>query len=205
MNRNETIHRFSYAERLCHWLVGVTFVLLLLSGLALSYPSLFWLTAVLGGGPAARALHPIVGLVFAAGMAWMVVLWLREMFLDRQDVAWLKAVRHYAAGHRDRVPEAGKYNAGQKLFYWLQAGLAVVFLVTGIFLWFPSTASAPVLVTMRLFHYLAGLGAGLLLIPHVYLGTVADPGTLQGMLTGAVTRGWARVHHPRWRVEPPDS
>ena len=45
------LHRFSFLERVVHWVVGVTFVLLLLTGLAFSYPSLFWLTTFVGGGP----------------------------------------------------------------------------------------------------------------------------------------------------------
>jgi formate dehydrogenase subunit gamma len=51
---------------------------------------------------------------------------------------------------------------------------------------------------MRLLHYVATVGGGLLLIVHVYLGTVAYPGTLGGMLHGSVTRAWAKLHHPAW-------
>ena len=47
----------------------------------------------------------------------------------------------------------------------------------------------------------ATLGGGGLLIVHVYLGTVAYPGTLGAMLHGRVSRGWARLHHPRWEKE----
>ena len=66
--RNHELHRFNFLERLVHWVVGVTFVLLLLTGLAFSYPSLFWLTAIVGGGPAARVLHPWIGMVFGVGI-----------------------------------------------------------------------------------------------------------------------------------------
>ena len=54
---------------------------------------------------------------------------------------------------------------------------------------------------MRLVHYLATVGGGLFLIVHVYLGTVAYPGTLGAMLTGRVSSAWAKLHHPRWRGE----
>ena len=59
------LRRFSFLERIVHWVVGVTFVVLLLTGLAFSYPSLFWLTTLIGGGPAARVLHPQIGAIFA--------------------------------------------------------------------------------------------------------------------------------------------
>ncbi len=199
-----SLHRFSFFERIVHWVVGVTFVVLLLTGLAFSYPSLFWLTTLVGGGPAARALHPQIGAVFGVGLAFMFALWVRDMFLDGPDQQWLGAIKHYAAHERDKVPPAGKYNAGQKLFFWLQSLLGVVFVATGLLLWFPESFDAGLLNAMRLLHCVATLGGGLLLIVHVYLGTVAYPGTARGMIDGKVTPAWARLHHPRWsgdRVE----
>ena len=76
------LRRFSFLERITHWVVGVTFVVLLLSGLAFAYPSLFWLTTFLGGGAAARVLHPQIGVLFGVGIVFMFVLWIRDMFLD---------------------------------------------------------------------------------------------------------------------------
>ena len=195
------LDRFSFAERIVHWVVGITFVVLLATGLALSYPSLYWLTTIVGGGPAARALHPLVGVVFGVGMVAMVGLWIRDMFLDAEDWAWLGAVRYYVARRRDRVPLAGKYNAGQKIFFWLQGGLAVVFVATGVPLWLPEIFASSLLAVCRLVHYAATLGGGLLLVAHVYLGTVANPGTARGMVDGQVTDRWARLHHPRWHEE----
>ena len=104
--------RFTFFQRAVHWVVGVTFVVLLLTGLAFSYPSLFWLTTLIGGGPAARVLHPQVGAVFGIGLLVMFVLWVRDMFLDAPDRQWLGAIKHYAAHEHDKVPPAGKYNAG---------------------------------------------------------------------------------------------
>lgn len=198
------LRRFTFLERIVHWVVGVTFVLLLLTGLAFSYPSLFWLTALLGGGPSARAMHPLVGALFGVGLLFMFGLWVRDMFLDRQDREWLGAIKHYAAHERDKVPPAGKYNAGQKMFFWVQSVLGVVFVVTGILLWFPASFSAGLLNTARLLHYAATLGGGLFLIVHVYLGTVAYPGTARSMIDGKVTPAWARLHHPRWSGERAD-
>lgn len=192
------ISRFNYVERVVHWVVGVTFVALLASGLAFAYPSFFWLTAPFGGGPAARVLHPWIGVVFGVGMIFVIVLWIREMFLDDSDWKWLGAVGDYATHRYDKVPDAGKYNAGQKVFFWAQAALAGVFVVTGLLLWMPASFGSTALAVSRLVHYVATLGAGLMLVVHVYLGTVAYPGTARGMIDGKVTRRWADMHHPRW-------
>ena len=194
----QLLHRFSYLERLVHWVVGGTFVILLLTGLAFSYPSLFWLTTLLGGGQAARVLHPWVGVGFGVGMVFMLVLWIRDMFLDQEDWRWLGSVQDYAAHRYDRVPPAGKYNAGQKVFFWAQGLLAITFVATGVLLWMPDRFGSGLLSVSRLLHYAGALGGGLLLIVHVYLGTVAYPGTARGMIDGKVTRRWAAMHHPRW-------
>ncbi len=201
MTRADELDRFSYTERLVHWVVGVTFVVLLLTGLAFSYPSLFWLTAILGGGPSARALHPWVGVLFSGGIAAMFLIWLKDMPLRTADWEWLRAIKHYALHDRERVPPTGKYNGGQKLFFWTQSVLGVLFLASGMLLWFPSGFGRGLLSTARFIHYLAALGGGLFLIIHVYLGTVAYPGTVRGMLVGTVTRAWARLHHSRWAEE----
>ena len=201
------IERFTYFERIVHWTLGLSFVYLLLTGLAFSHPRLFWITLLSGGGQTARILHPWMGLAFALSLGAMFFIWAKDMRLEGNDRAWLKAVRAYATRKKDQVPPAGKYNAGQKLFFWMMSVLGVVFLVTGIPLWLPAgiigigpfyggTVNA-----MRLLHYATTVGGGLLLIVHVYLGTVAYPGTLGGMLHGSVSRAWARLHHPIWEKE----
>ncbi len=195
------LQRFTFFERVVHWVVGISFVMLLLTGLAFSYRSLFWLTIPFGGGAAARVLHPWTGVVFEGGLVLMFFLWWRDMFLVDGDSRWLKAVRHYAAHDETNGPEVGKYNAGQKIFFWLQSLLGVVFLVTGVPLWMAGSFGADILRTMRLLHFSAAAGGGLRLIVHAYLGTVAFPGTARGMLWGSVTREWGKLHHALWARE----
>ena len=74
-------------------------------------------------------------------------------------------------------------------------------LVSGIPLWFPAGFDAALLQWMRVVHYAITLGGGALLVVHVYLGTVAYPGTARAMIDGTVTDRWARHHHPRWHEE----
>lgn len=206
MSRGE-LGRFTYLERVVHWTVGLSFVFLLLTGLAFSHPRLFWITTLVGGGPTARILHPWIGMLFTASFVAMFVLWLRDMRVGPEDRAWLRAIRHYAVHDKERVPPAGKYNGGQKLFFWAISLLAVVYLLSGIPMWLPGGLFGlgpfygGVVNVSRLLHYVATVGGGLLLIVHVYLGTVAYPGTLGGMLHGSVTRAWAKLHHPAWHEE----
>jgi formate dehydrogenase subunit gamma len=197
----ELLQRFTYLERIVHWVVGATFVALLLTGLAFAYPSFFWLTTLVGGGPAARVMHPWIGSVFGVGMVFMLALWIRDMFLDQGDWRWLVSVRDYVTQRHDKVPPAGKYNAGQKVFFWAQGLLALVFVLSGLVLWMPDRFGSGLSSMSRLLHYTATLGGGLLLVLHVYLGAIAYPGTARGMIDGKVTRRWAALHHPRWHED----
>ncbi len=195
------INRFSFVERLVHWMVGMSFMLLLLTGFAFSYPSLFWITTLVGGGPSARELHPWMGLMFVVGLAWMFAFWAREMVMTGTDGKWLRAVQYYATQQHEKVPAAGKYNAGQKLFFWVQSLLGILFLLSGVPLWLPESFTSLVVTSMRLVHYGCALGGGLFVIVHIYLGTIAYPGTARGMIDGKVTRKWAQLHHPLWHKE----
>jgi formate dehydrogenase subunit gamma len=205
--RRDDIQRFTYVERIVHWVVGLSFLFLLLTGLAFSHPRLFWITTLVGGGPTARILHPWIGVVFGLSILAMLVIWARDMRVGAADRAWLRAIRHYAVHHREKVPAAGKYNGGQKLFFWSMGALGVLYVVSGIPMWLPAgflglgPFYGATVNVMRLLHYVATVGGGLLLIVHVYLGTVAYPGTLGAMLHGSVTRAWAKLHHPAWHED----
>jgi formate dehydrogenase subunit gamma len=202
--KRDDLNRFTFGERVVHWVVGVSFVVLLFTGLAFSYPSLFWITSLVGGGASARVIHSWTGLVFTVALVFMFFLWLRDMFISGQDLKWLAAIKHYARHQKDKVPPAGKYNGGQKVAFWAQIALGVVFTISGILLWFPEglgRGNSNLLTTMRLVHYLAALAGGLILMLHIYLGTILYPGTARGILYGRVSRAWAKLHHPLWHKE----
>ena len=207
MSGRGEIQRFTYAERVVHWVAGLSFVFLLLTGLAFSHPRLYWITVLVGGGGTARVLHPWIGLLFFASVVVVTLIWAGDMRIGDRDRAWLKAIRHYAVHDKKNVPPAGKYNAGQKLFFWSMGALGVLYLATGVPLWLPGGVGGlgpfygAAVNTMRVVHYGATVAGGLLLIVHVYLGTVAYPGTLGSMLHGSVTRAWAKMHHPLWQRE----
>lgn len=196
-----TVPRHTAAQRVIHWTVGISFVGLFLSGLALAYPSAFWLNVLFGGPATMRVLHPWIGVVYGVGILFMLVTWSREMKIEPRDRAWLGKVSAYARHEEGRVPESGKFNGGQKAYFWASVLLALLFVVTGIPLWFPASFGAGLLSVMRLLHLVGAIGAGLLLLMHVYLSTLMLPGTARGMITGRVPVWWARMHHAAWLRE----
>ena len=191
------LERYSFAERLLHWWVALTFVALMVSGFALGYPRAAFLSGLFGGGQTMRFLHPWIGLGFMVGVVAMFVAWLSEMRFEASDRAWVQKLRTYAGSGHSGL-DTGRYNAGQKGYFWFSVVFALVLFLTGLPLWFPWMAGAGINRAARLVHHTAFLFTVGGFILHVYLSAIMFPGTLAAMTTGRVSRAWAAWHHPRW-------
>jgi len=199
VRRGELLRHPVYT-RLLHWLVAISFILALLSGFALYSPWLYrFLTPIFGGGPMTRLLHPWFGLFFDVFFFFQFLNWLTPMLWTRADNSWLKRIREYAT-NRDKVEsaEVGFFNAGQKLYFWAIVLSAVLFLITGLLLWFDDVVPRWSVAVSYVVHDLAGLLMLAGFIIHIYEGTAAQPGTFRAMTNGTVTRAWAWTHHPAW-------
>src|ERR1700757_977640 len=84
--------RYSFHERLIHWMAGFSYVYLLLTGLAFWTPTLFWIAVLLGGGTVSREVHPWVGLIFMVAVFLMYGMWARQMHETPSDKAWWASV-----------------------------------------------------------------------------------------------------------------
>ena len=196
-----TIPRYTYRERLMHWLTALTYSYCLLTGLAFYSPHLFWVALALGGGPTSRFWHPIFGVTFFVIALWMHAVWHRDMEITQADKAWLDRMREYVTNHDDQVPAQDRFNAGQKLFYWLMYYGAMALLVTGLIMWFPEYIPLsvgwirPLAVLLHVCAALLTIGG---FIVHVYMSVFLVPGSGQAMLFGYVPAAWARTHHRLW-------
>jgi formate dehydrogenase subunit gamma len=198
------IVRYSFRERLMHGLAALSYVYLLLTGLALWTPALYWIAAALGGGYLTRVLHPWVGLVFSLGVVWMFAVWRRDMRVTRDDRAWGRAMRHYIRNEDDLVPPAGRFNFGQKQLFWLMVVAGVVLLVSGAVMWMVAYIPGELLVVRALasiVHAIAALATIAGFIIHVYMGLAVVPGGLHAIVRGDVPAEWARHHHPLWLAQ----
>jgi formate dehydrogenase subunit gamma len=192
------VTRFSVAERLVHWAVALSFLYLALTGLALWSPRLFWLSSVFGGGPTVAAWHPWFGLLFSLFLGRMFLRWMGPMRLDSGDRRWLRLAHRYAVHDSAGLPEADRFNAGQKTLFWMQICCAVILLASGVILWWPEVTPIGLRQIGILVHPAAAVLAIGGLIVHIYMGTAATPGAFGGMVRGRVTAAWARAHHPKW-------
>jgi formate dehydrogenase subunit gamma len=197
------IKRHSLDVRIAHWIVAVSFILLGLSGLALFYPPFFFLTAIMGGGETARLLHPWIGLVLALGYCYLFARFILVCLPAPEDVTWMLRAADVMAGREENLPEIGKFNPGQKLYFWLMAGAIVLLLVSGVIIWriyFGAFTTIELQRVAVLTHSIVAALAILGFIFHLHMATW-EAGSLSAMIRGTVTGGWAWKHHRKWLRE----
>jgi formate dehydrogenase subunit gamma len=176
----------------------------MLTGLAFWSPWLFWIASALGGAELSRMLHPWVGLVFFVAVCYMYALWSSQMKHDPVDTEWWKSLPHYIRNEDEKMPPAGRYNAGQKLLFWSFFLGGVVLLASGLVLWF--TESIPwAWRWLRYISVVVHAGTALLLIGnlmiHVYMGVFAERGAFGSVIRGDVSLAFAKRYHPGWYQE----
>lgn len=189
--------RYTFRERLMHWTAGLSYVYLLLTGLAFWSPWLYWLAFILGGPTISRMLHPWVGVVFTLALFWMFRVWAAQMRGTERDRQWWRALRHYIRNEDDQVPPAGKFNAGQKLLFWGFFWCGIVLLLSGVVLWFPDRLPFLRLAAV-IVHPIAALLTVALFMVHVYMGLAVEPGAFGSIVRGDVSRKWAARYHRAW-------
>jgi len=196
--------RYPFVERANHWIASFSYIYLLLSGLALWSPWLFWLSAVLGGGQATRIVHPWVGLLFFYAVMRMFGYWSAQMRATQVDKEWWNSIGHYIQNEDDKMPPAGRYNAGQKALFWSFFYAAIVLLLTGLILWLPEYIpwSLRWLRYIAVFlHPVAALFTIANFLIHIYMSVFAERGAFGSVIRGDVSLEFAKRYHPGWYEE----
>jgi|ERR1043166_754523 formate dehydrogenase subunit gamma len=199
VHRGELLRHPVYT-RVLHWLVAISFVLSLLSGFAVYSPWLYrWLTPLFGGGPLTRLLHPWFGLAFDIFFFFQFVNWFAPMAWTEADRRWMRRIKEYMTNEEKvEAEDVGFFNGGQKLYFWAIVISGLLFLITGLLMWFDNTVPRWLVAVSYVVHDIAALVMLGGFIIHVYEGTAAMPGTFRAMTDGTVTEEWAWTHHPAW-------
>ena len=199
-----TVTRWSAFERVMHWYVAISFIVLAITGLSLIFGRTVLIPLLGKEGFAAWAqlakpIHDYLSLPFAAGLAILLLMWIGKNAPKAYDLEWLKSM---GGAIGDGHPPAGFFNAGEKVFYWLLFFSGIAMTVSGFFLLFPNLGT--VRETMQFWH-IVHLCSGLFLIGvalgHIYLGSIGTEGVLEGMVHGEVDEGFAKQHHSVWYEE----
>lgn len=194
------IQRYSASQRINHWIIAITFVMLALSGLALFHPAFYWLTNLFGGGPWTRILHPFVGVVMFVVFVVFAARMFRHNLMSRLDWKWVGQFGDVLNKRHDKLPEVGRYNGGQKLLFFVMILSLLVLLVSGIIMWRDYFAFYFSISIVRLASLLHAVSAFVLIcgiIVHVYAG-IWVKGSVRAMTRGTVSPGWAWKHHRAW-------
>jgi formate dehydrogenase subunit gamma len=198
-----TVNRYTPAARVNHWITAASLVLLALSGLSLFHPSLFFLSGLFGGGETTRAIHPWIGVVLFFGFLGLFLRFWRANLWRGEDGTWMRRLSDVLRGHEENLPEIGKYNAGQKLYFWMMSVLIIIMIGSGLVLWdqyFAEYTSVEQKRAAVLIHAVAAVVSICVWIVHVYAG-IWVRGTIRAMVKGSVTGGWAWRHHRKWLRE----
>ena len=191
--------RFSRTERTLHWANAAFFLFLLATGLILYLPSL---SVAVGRRPLVQSVH------FWSGVAWIAVLATIVLLGDRRGI--LRAAREIDRFDHDdlrwlggRPAPQGRFNAGQKLNAALTAAFTLLFLVSGLLLWFGERDTRLRFASTVVLHDGLMYVSLVLLIGHLYLAVI-HPTTrhaLRGITLGTVNEEWAARHHGKWKPE----
>jgi formate dehydrogenase subunit gamma len=232
----QTIQRFSGFERTGHWLLATSFIVLALTGLNLTYgrhvidalkPMLSPDTmegikvAYAGVTQAGKLLHNYVAFAFMVGLVWVFVVWLRQNIPHWRDLQWLALGGGLLV--KGTHPPAWKFNAGQKILFWLVILGGISISLSGISLLFPYELpmfsktfaflntfglQLPTALTANeemqyaaTWHGIIALVLTAVIIAHIYIGTLGMEGAFSAMGSGDVDANWAKEHHSLWADE----
>jgi formate dehydrogenase subunit gamma len=193
--------RFSAFERLVHWMTAACFILLAISGLNITFgrPLLLPLIgpdAFTAWSQWAKYAHNYLSFPFTLGVFTIFLMWIAWNIPNRGDVEWLKRGGGIV-GHDH--PPADRFNAGQKMIYWIVVLGGTAVAVSGYILMFPfyGTNIADMQVA-QIVHGVAALLFVAVMLAHIYIGTIGMEGAFEGMWDGTVDVNWAKEHHRVW-------
>jgi formate dehydrogenase subunit gamma len=200
------VMRFTGFERFSHWLTAVSFVLLGLTGLNITFGKLVLLPIM---GPeafsdfaqTAKYVHNFLSFSFVAGLILIIGLWLKDNIPARVDLDWIKQGGGFI---KSKHAPAGRFNAGEKMVFWfaLVAGIAVI--VSGYLLLFPFyLVNIAGMQTAQVVHSVVAVLFVAVILAHIYIGTLGMEGAFEAMGSGEVDLNWAREHHDQWLKDLP--
>ncbi|MEQ9488162.1 MAG: formate dehydrogenase subunit gamma [Alphaproteobacteria bacterium] len=232
-----TIERFKIFERIGHWLTAGSFILLGLTGLNILYGKTV-LMPVIGKSAfsaitlAGKYVHHYAAFAFMAGLVLIFLMWVRHNLPSRTDITW--AMQGGGILSKGMHPPAKKFNAGQKVIFWLTILCGASLSLSGIALMWPNeflmfnktfvllnsfgfslpTDLSPIQEQQyaQLWHGMLSLFMICVILAHIYIGSIGMEGAFDAMGSGQVDLNWAKEHHSLWVEEvqemqrtPPES
>jgi formate dehydrogenase subunit gamma len=200
----QTVLRFKAFERFSHWLTAVSFVVLGLTGLNITFGKIVLLPLI---GPeafadlsqAAKYVHNFTSFAFMAGLVLIVVIFFKDNLPQKVDIDWLKQGGGFI---KSKHAPAGRFNLGEKLVYWFSMAAGIAVSVSGLLLLFPFYGTnIAEMQLVQVAHAVIAVLFVAMILAHIYIGTLGMEGAFEAMGTGEVDLNWAKEHHDVWLAE----
>ncbi len=195
----EMVRKTNAFEIINHWVLAISFFILAISG----YGFLFQLeemNSIFGSFNQMRVIHNWVGVVFAASLFLTLFSYIVEaLSVSADDIGWIIRGGGYFS-KKAKVPPQGKLNTGQKLYYLVALLTGIAIAAFGFVIWLMPGVKKWILIS----HLVHNISFDLMVIAiplHIYLATLANPGTFRIMVYGTVPLEWARKRHEKWLRE----
>jgi formate dehydrogenase subunit gamma len=196
-----TLVRFNAFERFVHWMTATCFIVLAVSGLNITFGKELlapWISpeAFASWSQLAKYAHNYLSFPFTLGVVLMFLMWIAWNFPSGVDLEW---IREGGGIVGSKHPPARRFNAGQKMIYWvvvLGGGAAAI---TGYLLMFPFYATDVAGMQLaQMVHGIVGVVFIAIMLAHIYIGTIGMQGAFEAMGKGEVDVNWAQQHHSLW-------
>jgi formate dehydrogenase subunit gamma len=203
------IPKYTFLERLGHWIHAATYLPLAFTGFLIFAPFLKGLSQG-DWGEALRVAHRVFAIAFGIMPVLYVILQPRRLLMNvrenlsfgREDIGWVKAaIPYYLLGKHVEMPPQPRFNTGERLnAATIMVGTAL-FGITGFTMWFGKGIIPPWLFQAAvILHDLTMIATFVMFIIHFYLA-VAHPLMWQSLVSmryGVVSESYAREHHAIW-------
>ncbi len=188
------IYYFSLFARIIHWLAAFSFSLLVITGLLVILGKMFGGGAVIRNG---RSVHILAAILFSISAIPMFLMWLKNMLPVLYDIKWMFIMGGYLSKEVKPVP-AGKFNAGQKMWFWLATLGGAVMAVTGYVL-FSFQGNIDTLRLAVIIHNFLGAAMMAMFFVHMYMSIAAIKGSLASMISGYKAEAELKILHPKFK------
>jgi len=199
-NQSNLIVRYTAPERVNHWLVAILFILAALGGLSLFHPYFYWLSNLFGSGTWTRILHPFIGVLMFLGFLGLTMRFRAYNYITDADRQWMRQLGDVVNNREQKLPEVGRYNAGQKYLFWTLVVTILLLLVSGILFWQPWFAPLFPVWLIRVAVVVHAVCAFIIIasiLVHIY-AAIWTKGSIRAMTRGTVSPAWAKKHHAAW-------
>ncbi len=204
-HHGKKIYAFSVLMRVMHNLAALSFLVIVPTGFIMAFGDFF------GGGTfvrIAKNLHGLATPVFAITVLPMIIAWIRDMFPNSDDIKWMMIVGGYLSKEKKPVP-AGKFNAGQKAWFWIAMPGGIVMILTGAIMYFLNADLSPLatffgvsqidlLRICAIVHNVLGMVVATFFMVHVYMAAIAIKGAIHSMISGYKEEEEVAILHSSW-------